>query len=64
MAHIIKLNTFSDNKRGSLTVMDDIKLLIPFKIKRVFYIYDVDADTNLNQSPIAYDAGLYSFELC
>jgi len=42
MAHIIELNTFSDDKRGSLTVMDDIKSLIPFEIKRVFYIYDVD----------------------
>ena len=28
-----------------------------------FFIYDVDADTNLNEAPIAYDAGSYSLEL-
>lgn len=38
MAYIIKLDTFKD-QRGSLTVLDYI---IPFEIKRIFYIYDVD----------------------
>ena len=38
MAKIIKFSTFED-KRGSLTV---IEKNIPFKIKRVFYIYNVD----------------------
>lgn len=38
MAHIINLNTYSD-KRGTLTVLDYI---LPFEIKRLFYIYGVD----------------------
>lgn len=38
MAHIIQLNTHSDN-RGNLTV---IEKEIPFNIKRIFYIYGVD----------------------
>ena len=38
MAHIIKLKTFSES-RGNLTV---IEKEIPFKIKRIFYIYGVD----------------------
>lgn len=38
MAHIIDLKTFTD-KRGNLTVIEKI---IPFDIKRVFYIYGVD----------------------
>ena len=38
MAQIIELTTLSDT-RGSLTVIEKI---IPFEIKRVFYIYDVD----------------------
>ena len=38
MARIIDLKTFVD-KRGSLTVIEKI---IPFEIKRVFYIYGVD----------------------
>lgn len=42
MANIINLPTFSD-KRGSLTVMDNIPELLPFSVKRMFYIYDVDA---------------------
>ena len=37
MAQIINLNTFSDYK-GNLTVIEKI---LPFKIKRVFYIYNV-----------------------
>lgn len=41
MAHIIQLPTFND-KRGKLTVLDDITSLIPFEVKRIFYIYDVD----------------------
>lgn len=36
---IIELQTFKDN-RGALTV---IEKLLPFDIKRVFYIYDVDS---------------------
>ena len=38
MAHIISLKTFSE-KRGNLTV---IEKEIPFRIKRIFYIYGVD----------------------
>jgi hypothetical protein len=39
MAHLIDLKTFTD-KRGNLTVIERV---IPFEIKRVFYIYGVDA---------------------
>jgi dTDP-4-dehydrorhamnose 3,5-epimerase-like enzyme len=38
MARLINLRTFTD-KRGSLTVIEKI---LPFEIKRVFYIYGVD----------------------
>ena len=38
MAHLIDLKTFTD-KRGNLTVIEKV---IPFDIKRVFYIYGVD----------------------
>ena len=38
MAHIVDLKTFTD-KRGNLTVIENI---LPFQIKRVFYIYGVD----------------------
>ena len=38
MAHIINLKTFTD-KRGNLTVIEKV---IPFDIKRIFYIYGVD----------------------
>jgi len=38
MARIIDLKTFTD-KRGNLTVIEKV---IPFDIKRVFYIYGVD----------------------
>jgi dTDP-4-dehydrorhamnose 3,5-epimerase-like enzyme len=38
MAYLIDLNTFTD-KRGNLTVIEKI---IPFNIKRIFYIYGVD----------------------
>jgi hypothetical protein len=38
MAHIIDLQTFTD-KRGNLTV---IEKMIPFDIRRIFYIYGVD----------------------
>ena len=38
MAKLISFKTHSD-KRGSLTVLEKN---IPFKIRRVFYIYDVD----------------------
>ncbi len=38
MAHLINLTTFTDH-RGNLTVIEKI---IPFSIKRVFYIYGVD----------------------
>jgi hypothetical protein len=41
MAHIIDLKTFTD-KRGNLTVIEKV---IPFEIKRVFYIYGVDDST-------------------
>jgi len=38
MAQILDLKTFTD-KRGNLTVIEKI---IPFEIKRIFYIYGVD----------------------
>lgn len=38
MAHIINLKTFKDT-RGILTVLDRV---VPFEIKRLFYIYAVD----------------------
>jgi hypothetical protein len=39
MAHLINLKTFTDS-RGNLTVIEKI---IPFDIKRLFYIYGVDS---------------------
>lgn len=38
MAQLINLKTFTD-KRGNLTVIEKV---IPFDIKRIFYIYGVD----------------------
>lgn len=38
MAQLISLISFSE-KRGSLTVIEKV---LPFDIKRIFYIYDVD----------------------
>lgn len=38
MAHLVDLTTFTDT-RGNLTVIENI---LPFEIKRVFYIYGVD----------------------
>jgi dTDP-4-dehydrorhamnose 3,5-epimerase-like enzyme len=38
MAHFISLKTFTDT-RGNLTVIEKV---IPFDIKRIFYIYGVD----------------------
>jgi hypothetical protein len=38
MAYIINLKTFTDS-RGSLTVIEKV---LPFQIKRIFYIYGVD----------------------
>lgn len=38
MAHLIDLQTFTD-KRGNLTVIEKV---IPFDVKRIFYIYGVD----------------------
>lgn len=38
MAAIISLKTFTD-RRGNLTVIEKV---IPFEIKRIFYIYGVD----------------------
>lgn len=38
MAHILNLTTFKDS-RGILTVFDRV---VPFEIKRLFYIYAVD----------------------
>ncbi|MBL0314854.1 MAG: FdtA/QdtA family cupin domain-containing protein [Flavobacteriales bacterium] len=38
MAQLIDLTTFTD-KRGNLTVIEKV---IPFDIKRIFYIYGVD----------------------
>jgi dTDP-4-dehydrorhamnose 3,5-epimerase-like enzyme len=39
VAHLINLKTFCD-QRGNLTVIEKI---IPFDIKRIFYIYGVDS---------------------
>jgi hypothetical protein len=39
MARLINLKTFCD-QRGNLTVIEKV---IPFEIKRIFYIYGVDA---------------------
>ncbi|MFT3903243.1 MAG: FdtA/QdtA family cupin domain-containing protein [Niabella sp.] len=39
MAHILPIKTFEDS-RGVLTVLDSI---VPFDIKRLFYIYSVDS---------------------
>lgn len=39
MAYLIDLKTFTDN-RGNLTVIEKV---IPFDIKRIFYIYGVDS---------------------
>ena len=39
MAHIIDLDTFT-NEKGNLTVIEKV---IPFEIKRIFYIYGVDS---------------------
>lgn len=38
MARLINLQTFTDN-RGNLTVIEKV---VPFDIKRIFYIYGVD----------------------
>jgi len=38
MAHLINLKTHTDN-RGNLTVIEKV---VPFEIKRIFYIYGVD----------------------
>lgn len=38
MPKLIELNTFNDS-RGSLTVIEKI---LPFEVKRIFYIYNVD----------------------
>ena len=38
MAHLIDLRTFTDT-RGNLTVIERV---LPFDIKRIFYIYGVD----------------------
>ncbi len=41
MAYQIDLKTFTD-ERGNLTVIEKV---VPFEIKRVFYIYGVDSST-------------------
>ena len=41
MAYLLNLVNFKDT-RGELTVLDNAERLLPFKIKRVFYIYNVD----------------------
>lgn len=39
MAHLLNLKTFAD-ERGKLTVLEK---LLPFEVKRIFYIYDVNS---------------------
>ncbi|WP_184656655.1 WxcM-like domain-containing protein [Pedobacter cryoconitis] len=46
MAYIINIQTFKDS-RGILTVLDQV---IPFEIKRLFYIYSVDNTDHLKPS--------------
>ncbi|TAH13437.1 MAG: WxcM-like domain-containing protein [Sphingobacteriia bacterium] len=41
MARIINLVNFKDS-RGELTVLDNAEKVLPFTIKRVFYIYNID----------------------
>ena len=41
MAYLLDLKTFTD-RRGNLTVIEKV---IPFDIKRIFYIYGVDEST-------------------
>lgn len=41
MAELIDLKTYTD-KRGNLTVIERV---IPFEVKRIFYIYGVDDST-------------------
>jgi dTDP-4-dehydrorhamnose 3,5-epimerase-like enzyme len=41
MAKLIDLKTFTDS-RGNLTVIENV---LPFDIKRIFYIYGVDSST-------------------
>ena len=41
MFHAIELKTFIDQRR-SLAVIDYVQYPLPFKIKRVFYIYNID----------------------
>lgn len=41
MAYLLQLPTFAD-PRGNLTVLDKIDQLLPFVIRRIFYIYGVD----------------------
>ncbi len=44
MAHIINLKTFTD-ERGNLTVIEKV---LPFDIKRIFYIYGVNSSVRGN----------------
>lgn len=44
MAHIINLKTFTDD-RGNLTVIEKV---LPFDIKRIFYIYGVNSSVRGN----------------
>jgi hypothetical protein len=39
VARLVEITTFSD-KRGNLSVLEDFQ--IPFSVKRIFYIYNVD----------------------
>jgi dTDP-4-dehydrorhamnose 3,5-epimerase-like enzyme len=41
MAELINLTTYTD-KRGNLTILEKV---IPFDVKRIFYIYGVDDST-------------------
>ncbi len=52
MAHLINLKTVTDH-RGSLTVIEKI---LPFDIKRVFYIYDVKSKRGEHRQKITTQA--------
>ncbi len=55
MAYLIDLTTFTD-KRGNLTVIEKV---LPFPVKRVFYIYGVDnSERGGHRHKITYQAAV------
>lgn len=60
MAELIELPTIQDD-RGSLTVVEK---LLPFEVKRVFYIYNCDGKTRGNHSHKKNENALISVNGC